>query len=112
MAAVDPESDPMCKVLSKDDLPALLTTLSNASHKWELIATFLEIDDGIVKSIHCTQEPQVNKLLEVLRIWLKTVSPPPTVMSLTKALKNKVVGEEKIASDIVKEFSPHSTRKT
>ena len=112
MAAVDPELDPMCKELSEDDLPALLTILHGASTKWEQIAIFLRLGEANISTIKYTPHPD-KRLLEVIRIWLKNTSPAPTVKSLAEALKNPVVGEEKIALDIKQTFCPHSesTRK-
>lgn len=84
----------------------LLHLLHPTTHKWERIATFLKLGEGSIANIKANNSPAEDKLLEVIKRWLKNVSPPPTVMSLVKVLREPYIGEEKVALEILKKFCP------
>jgi hypothetical protein len=101
-------------LLSEEDLSQLAELLCDVAHKWERIATFLHFDSGIVAMIKSKQtgtDEAVDKLLELMKKWLNRAAPPPTLSALTKALKSRVVGEEKLAQKVSESFSMHSNSK-
>ena len=100
--------------LSEKDLSTLLELLYEAAHKWERIAIFLDFDTGTIANIKSksgTDEAE-DKLLEVMKKWLSRTSPPPTTGTLVEMLKTRFVGEEKLAHDIEKYFTTHSSSKS
>ena len=77
----------------KDLMKELYTT---SSDKWENIGIFLEIEQGKLDAIKAAenQVPQ-NCLREMLKIWLKRVSPPPSWSAIAEAIE--LLGDQNLA---------------
>ena len=73
--------------------------LYEARTKWYDIGLALKIPVTTLDSIECQCGSDSKKLLEALKIWLKTAT-EPTWQDIVGVLKRPVVGEPKLASDI------------
>lgn len=100
---------PMTTVLTEDDLPDLLDLLLKVAHKWERLATYLKpkLNDGTIEIIKSTKADPEDRLMEVIKRWLRRTNPPPTVMALVESLSKQFVDEEAVALDVKKHFCPH-----
>ena len=97
--------------LSDDHLPKLLNLLRDVAHKWEEIATFLNVRKGAICVVGAEQTNAEKKLFDIMKRWLNETSPPPTVMALVDALREPFIDEKKIALDIERTFYPQSSSK-
>ena len=80
-------------------LPQLLKKLYNVAEKWEDIGILIEIESDKLNNVKKENNPsQRDCLREMLKIWMKQVSPPPTWSSMADALET--VGEEELAGSL------------
>ena len=87
----------------KDLLKELYTT---ASDKWEDIGILLGIHPGRLNTIKTTENhtPQ-SCLREMLKIWLKGVSPPPSWAAIADA--TEVLGDQNLADQLRTKYLIH-----
>ena len=80
----------------KDLVKELYNTISN---KWEDIGILLGIELGLLDSIKAAenQVPQ-SCLREMLKIWLKRTSPPPSWAAIIEAVD--LLGDQKLADHL------------
>jgi hypothetical protein len=84
----------------KPELKDLLRELyTGASDKWFNIGVLLDIDPGRLDAIKTAENhtPQ-NCLREMLRIWLKGVSPPPSWATIADAIES--LGDPSLADQL------------
>jgi hypothetical protein len=83
----------------KPELKDLLRELYNKASEWFNIGVFLGIDTGILNSIRTAENhiPQ-NCLREMLSIWLKGISPPPSWAAIADAVK--VIRDQRLADQL------------
>jgi hypothetical protein len=84
----------------KPELKDLLRELyTRASNKWMNIGILLGIDPGILDAIKTAENhtPQ-DCLREMLRIWLKEVSPPPSWAAIADSVE--VLGDQSLADQL------------
>ena len=79
----------------KDLVKELLT---KASDKWENIGVLLGIETGILDAIKAAENLPQNCLREMLKIWLKTVSPPPSWTAIAEAID--LLGDQNLADHL------------
>ena len=74
---------------NKPALKYLLKELNQLASDWEDLGIELEVDDGALKTIKA-DHPQncTDCLRETLRLWLKTIDPPPSWDIIVKAVKD------------------------
>ena len=88
--------------------PPLITTLlrelcSKVCDKWEDIALFLHIEDGILRSFKRDYPSDSQKcFIEMLKHWLKQVDPPPTLAAIIDAIYT--LGHESLALDLREKY--------
>ena len=88
--------------------PPLITTLlrelcSKVCDKWEDIALFLHIEDGILRAFkHDYPSDSQKCFIEMLKHWLKQVDPPPTWAAIIDAIHT--LGHESLASDLRQKY--------
>ena len=86
-------------ILDKPGLSTFLRELIKVDSKWENIGILLEIEPHRLESIKIAEHHNTqNCLREMLKIWLKRISLPPSWSAITDALK--YLGEEKLADDL------------
>ena len=99
--------------MSEEDLGTLLELLYDVVHKWERIATFLNLDQGAIANIKSSGTAEAeDKLLEVMKKWLSRTSPVPTVRILVDVLRKRFIGGEKAALEVERHFTLQSFSKS
>lgn len=88
----------MESTLSIKSLKAVRRLLYPVRRKWYDIGIELEIGVEELDNIKTTNkdDPRVC-LIEMIKVWLKSIDPHPTWKALCEALKSDPVGEEKLA---------------
>ena len=79
----------------KDLIKELLT---KASDKWENIGILLGIEPGRLDTIKVAENVPQNCLREMLKIWLKRVSPPPLWSAIADAID--LLGDQNLADHL------------
>jgi len=82
------------------DLKTVLKTIIDAHAKWYYIGLQLEIPAGDLDGLAANNMVARDCLRETLAFWLRRVQPLPTWERLANALKNRTVGEWKLAKKI------------
>ena len=89
------------------ELPGLLAELHDVAAKWYNIGLYLEpkITSGNLNNIRasCRDEPG-DCLREMFSRWLKRVHPKPSWKAVVAALRNPVVGEERLARTLEQNY--------
>ncbi len=89
--------------LTTDDLQWIVQTLVDVSSYCEELGTALGLSPYQIKN--CKSDYNVLSLYEVLSVWLSGGSAmPPTITTLTKALRSSLVGHGRVAQDIEQKF--------
>ncbi len=86
--------------LSEKDLIVVLKATHSGRNKWYNIGLELGVESHTLDSIGDRFDDPTDCLREVIKQWLKGVSPQPTWRALVDALRSCVVGEEKLASEL------------
>ena len=84
----------------KPELKDLLKELyTRASDKWEDIGILLGIDPGRLDAIKTAENHTAQSCLrEMLKIWLKGVSPPPSWAAIAEAVE--LLGDQNLADQL------------
>ncbi len=90
----------MGTALSEKDLIDVLEAAHSGRNKWYNIGLKLGVESHTLDSIGDRFDDPTDCLREVIKQWLKGVSPQPTWRALVDALRSCVVGEEKLASEL------------
>ena len=83
-----------------DHLLVLLNETCDASNKWYNIGLGLKVSVSTLDSIRERWDDDSDRLREVYKPWLKGVDPLPTWKALIEALRNRSVGEGKLADQL------------
>ena len=86
--------------LSIEDLKEVRGLLYPVRRKWYSIGIELKIKIGELDTIkynHRFDSDPGDCLIELLKIWLKSINPPPTWKALGDALKEDTVDEAELA---------------
>ncbi len=87
-----------------DDLQWIVQTLVDISSDWEELGTALGLSPYQIKN--SKQYYNVLSLYEVLSVWLSGGSAmPPTITTLTKALRSSLVGHGRVTQEIEQKFT-------
>ncbi len=92
--------------LSLEDLLDVLTAAYPARNKWYYIGLNLGITADTLEAIKGQFDDPKDCLCEVLKPWLKGISPRASWRALVDALRNIIVGEDKLASKLEKQYCP------
>ena len=91
-------------ILDNPGLSTLLRELIKVDSKWENIGILLEIESHRLESIKTAEHHNTqNCLREMLKIWLKRISQPPSWSAITDALE--CLGEENLADYLKSKYS-------
>ena len=92
----------------EDDLGQVFEELHDVSPKWYKIALQLKVSPTCLDTIKKDESDSSDKLLEMLKAWLKKGlkknKPKPTWAALVEALKSRSVGEDKEASRLEEKY--------
>ena len=96
-------------VLSEHDLTPLLGFVGRAAVKWKGIGVALKFSKDVLDAIAVTtgNTTPIDCFTDLLSRWLKWAPPNhelPTLETLAEALRDGTVGEEKMASELMKRF--------
>ena len=83
-----------------------MCSIAEAKTKWEFIGLSLKIDPEELEAIKydcCSKVDECFK--EMLKVWLKKVTPPPSWEGLINALQSKMVSHSKLAESLAKEHN-------
>lgn len=102
---------------STPTLPLLLSELLHVAYKWfnlglYLVPAIADNIDGTLKNIQCSPDTlgrPVDCLRELLSCWLKKVHPERTWEGVVAALRNPVLGEERLAETLEQKYLPADT---
>ena len=83
--------------LAIEDLKTVRELLHDIRVKWYDIGVELDVDIGTLESIRSRYHDPKDCLREMLREWLKSISPQPTWKRLSIALRASAVGETSLA---------------
>ncbi len=86
--------------LSDKDLIVLLRAGYSARTKWYNVGLELGVQRDTLDSIRDQFDDPIDCLCEVLRLWLRGISPRASWRGLVDALRSCIVGEEKLASEL------------
>ena len=73
--------------LNKDHAAAVYPHLLSLRAKWETIGTMLQIHRGTLEAIDIDKKDSNDKLLELIAVWLRRHTPPPTWQALADAVQ-------------------------
>ena len=73
--------------------------LYDAREKWYDIGIELEINDKELDIIHDKHDDPGKCLLEIIKIWLKSISPGPTWKTLADVLRGGIINEVALAKE-------------
>ena len=91
--------------IGKPELRILLKELyTKAADKWEDIGIMLKIDSRRLDALKTTVNGTAQSCLrEMLKLWLKTIDPPPSWSAMADALEN--LGDEALASHLRENYT-------
>ena len=82
------------------DLKSLHSELHLVADKWYSLGVQLQVPIEALKCIQRENLPMTECLLEMLTVWLKCTTPPPTWNTLTEALESPPVEERLLAQKL------------
>ena len=96
-------------VLREHDLTPLLGFVGRAAAMWKRIGVALKFSKNVLDDIAATSgnSSPIDCFTDLLSRWLRWAPPNhdlPTLETLAKALRDGTVGEEKMASELIKGF--------
>ena len=86
--------------VGQGDLKSLHSELHPVAEKWYSLGLHLQIPVKTLKCIEAEYKQMNRCLLEMLTVWLKCTTPPPTWNILTEALESPSVGENLLAQQL------------
>ncbi len=90
--------------LKNEDFGWISETLIQVSPDWEKLGTALGLPPYLIKN--SKREDNVLSLNQVLSVWLSGGSvTPPTITTLTKALRSSLVGHGRVAQEVEENFT-------
>ena len=92
-----------------NDLGPLQEVLHDVRSKWYDIGIQLKVSIGTLDTIKANAGDDKECLREMLKEWLKRLSPLPTNNSLITALQSRTVGENRLAKDFGERCSEEGT---
>ena len=87
-------------LVGQGDLKSLHSELHPVADKWYSLGVQLQVPIETLRCIRRENLPMTECLLEMLIVWLKCTTPPPTWNTLTEALKSPPVGEWLLAQQL------------
>ena len=93
---------PIVILLNINDLPWIMTLLRPISHKWRKIVTTLGVPNDYTLAVMGSCSDVKVLLNKGITKWLQQASSAVSLAALARALSSSEVGEEELASEIVK----------
>ena len=84
------------------DLKDLFKELCITADNWENIGVLLGIEPWQLNSVKTAENLPQNCLREMLKVWLKRISPPPTWSSIAEAIE--VLGDQELAARLRRKY--------
>ena len=84
------------------DLKDLFKELCITADNWENIGVLLGIEPWQLNSVKTAENLPQNCLREMLKVWLKRISPPPTWSSVAEAIE--VLGDQELAARLRRKY--------
>lgn len=97
--------------LTISDLSKVREFLYDVRRKWYDIGLQLNILLTELDVIKDKSMDPADSLLEVIRLWLRSIEPLPTWRILADALRNKVVDEVKLAAQALQQIESEAAQK-
>ena len=94
--------------VGQGDLKSLHCELHPVCDKWFSLGVQLQVPIETLKSIQRENLPMTEQFLEMLTVWLKCTSPPPTWNILTEALESPPVWEKLLAQQLRDKYCPQT----
>ena len=94
--------------VGQGDLKSLHSELHPVADKWYSLGVQLQVPIETLKCIRRDNLPITECLLEMLTVWLKCTTPPPTWNTLTEALESPPVGERLLAQQLRDKYCPRT----
>ena len=84
------------------DLKDVFKELYITADKWENTGVLLGIQPGQLNAIKTAENLPQNCLREMLKIWLKIISPPPTWLAIAEAVE--FLGDQELATRLRRKY--------
>ena len=97
--------------VGQGDLKSLHSELHPVADKWYTLGVQLQVPIETLKCIRRENLPMTECLLEMLTVWLKCTTPPPTWNILTEALESPPVGERLLAQQLRDKYCPRTEKR-
>ena len=94
--------------VGQGDLKSLHSELHPVTEKWYSLGVQLQVPVESLKCIEAEHKQMSRRLLEMLTVWLKCTTPPPTWNILTEALESPPVGERLLAQQLRDKYCPRT----
>ena len=94
--------------IGQEDLRVLHCELHPVSDKWFSLGVQLQVPIETLRCIRRENLPMTERLLEMLTVWLKCTTPPPTWNILAEALESPPVGERLLAQQLRDKYCPRT----
>ena len=72
----------------------MLNLLASAAARWKEIGNGLKVAPGAIESLEQSNKRDINKLSDVLQIWMDTWSSPVTWENIIKVVDSDLVGKK------------------
>ena len=91
-------------VLKDADIPALSEVLARKCHKWQQLATALELPNFLIAQ--CLNDSFILAMNGVIREWIAGNGVKPiTLGTLKRKLESSIVREKEFAKDLIAKFN-------
>ena len=78
-----------------------------ACNQWRHIGLFLDVDPKKLDEIERDRDKDVEeKFMDLLKVWLESTKPQPTVEALAEALEHEAIADRFLAQKIRKHLLP------
>ena len=78
----------------------LLKLLVPIAHKWYNVGIALEVRDGVLMSLRCSNNSNLTKLFSVIKFWIDTQSTPVTWETVIFAVESPIVNNMQLAAEL------------
>ena len=89
----------MSQILTISHLKEVRRLLYRCASSWYHIGLELDLEIGTLDTIRAMYSDPRDCLTEMLKVWLKSISPPPTWRYLADALDSGTIGQHALAEE-------------
>ena len=94
------------RILAQDDVPDVVCEILDVQTKSDLFGRVLKLPAATVESIHQQYSDPQDRLFHIVDELVKQVEPPPTWRVILEALRNRLIGQHRLAQDIERKYCP------